>query len=124
MKSNKLEYAFDLSDRRGLDIRSIVIRETDANDERNARLNVKAKGPTATFDEELINFSIVEVDDVRVSQPYTGMQGWNTRTRQTVAALFSGINSGEDVGPLIQAGTPRLTSSTSTTGAAGASSSG
>lgn len=125
MKTEKLEYPFDLSGFDGLDIREIVIRETDGVDERNAALNVKAKGETVTnVLIELINLSIVEVDGVRLPLPVSAMDGWNMATRNTIRELFDGINAARDVGPLLKARKPRATPSTSPTGPSGVKSSG
>lgn len=107
-KCNRLEYPFDLSEYEGLDVKSIVIRETDGTDERNALLNVKAKGANHTnMHEEMIALSVVEVDGSPIAQPFTGMGAWNSATRNTVARLYEDVNSARDVGPLLKAKKPR-----------------
>lgn len=126
-KKEKRHYHFDLRDKR-LDIAELVMRETDGDDEENARITSAAqstKGRKLSVHESLIGLSLVTVDGVGVG-PIAGIElmgGWNTRTRNFVSALFMGINGvGDDeTGPLLEKTVPMLSSTTPTASTGGSS---
>lgn len=86
----------DLSKRKGSNIKTLVMRETDGVDEEIASGLVKSKGGSAFPVEELVRQSIVEVDGQKVVQPFFDFDKWNSRTRSYVLAAWKELNLVED----------------------------
>lgn len=92
----------------------VVIRETNGIDEQRAALMADSRGERTNVYNELIRLSIVEVDGTPVTQPFTALEQWNSRTRAFIRAQYEVLNdisdeevavskaSGEDVTPAYQ----------------------
>ena len=91
-----MKMKFDLSRRKGSQIKSLVVRETTGADEEVAAGWAKAKGGTATVVDGLVRISIVEVDGKAVEQPYGPYDKWNSRTRQYATVAWRMLNIVED----------------------------
>jgi hypothetical protein len=78
-------------------LESMVIRETDGDDEERAANQAKAKGGSATPVEELIQLSLVEIngEPANAGKPYQDFARWNTRARGFAQAAWSKINSAD-----------------------------
>jgi hypothetical protein len=72
---------------------SIHIREVNGKDEEQASVLAEAKGKSGSVALELLRLSIVKVDDQPVSQPFGGLETWNSRTRKFALDAWSSINS-------------------------------
>lgn len=85
---------------KGCTIRSVTMREIDGHDEREAAKIMSARSnidnPGVALMEEQIRVSIVAVDGEPVSQPFTGMNAWSTRTRRFIMEAFGHLNGVED----------------------------
>ena len=82
---------------KGHPITSIMLREVDGRDELEAikwaeARNGKDEDNTAVVMEQ-VRCSIVKVDDVEVTQPYTGLESWPARTRSLVLRAWMSLNS-------------------------------
>jgi hypothetical protein len=84
---------FPLKGRRGAQIESITIRETNGVDEELAAKQAKARGDGANDVEELVRLSIDEVDDKPVKQPFMGFDLWNSKTRGYALMAWKHVNA-------------------------------
>lgn len=73
-------------------IREIVIRETNGHDEERAAAYAEAKGGKSSTYAELIRTSIISVDGEKVTQPFSAMDEWNSKTRALVIKAFQQLN--------------------------------
>ena len=78
-------------------IESFDIRETDGDDEERAANTAKGKGGSATAVEELIQISLVAINDEPVNvggKPYNGFVKWNSKARNMAQKAWTAVNAG------------------------------
>lgn len=75
-------------------IQSVTLRETNGEDELEAEKLAEIQ--KTSMRQELVRASIVKVNDMPVTQPYAGLDGWNTKTRSTVVACWIKLNGISD----------------------------
>jgi len=74
------------------EIKSFSMREVDGRDEEVATNSAKARGGSATTQEELVRLSVVAVNDVNVEHPYLAFDTWNSRARSFSLKAFNELN--------------------------------
>lgn len=83
---------------KGCSVESIVIRETNGDDEAQAIQRAKAKGEAGSVLDELVRSSIAVVDGVEIDSriPYLAYDSWNSKTRNLVLKAYTKINLTSD----------------------------
>ena len=89
---------YSLLKRKGAQIESITVRETNGRDEETAAEYAKAKGGSATIQEELARLSVVAFNDRPVKHELATetFDGWNSKTRGYVLIAWRDLNVVED----------------------------
>lgn len=81
----------------GCSIREVVVREINGLDQRKAFKMAEVTGGTnLEVMEEMVRLAIVEVDGQAVTQPYTEVSSWNSRTLQLLTLAFNELNQATD----------------------------
>lgn len=71
-------------------VRSVTLREVAGPDEKYAMKEALTK--KTNLGEELIRLSIEKVDGEPVSQPFTDLDAWNEKTRNSILKAFERLN--------------------------------
>ncbi len=85
---------------KGCSIRSVVMRELDGRDEREAAKLLTALGTLDSLDialtEANLSMAVVAVDGVAVSQPFLDLPSYSLKTRRLIMAGFHDLNGISD----------------------------
>ncbi len=92
MKSKQVKFKMP----KGCSVREIVVRETTGKDEGEAVALAKQKGEKGSFLDEMVKRSIMSVDGSPVSQPFTDLEEWSSKTRSYALKAYLKVNGTDD----------------------------